>query len=156
MAANVPTMPRKPILPPTYFAVALLAMLLCSFVIPILRGITFPVSLLGLVPVVLGAMLNLFADRAFKTHSTTVKPFERSSHLVTSGPFAVSRHPMYLVMVLILFGIAALLGTLMPFVVVVVFAVLLDLRFIRSEERMLAETFGDSWQLYRRRVRRWL
>ena len=63
---------------------------------------------------------------------------------------------MYLGMVLLLLGLALLLGTLTPFVIVVAFAVLLDLRFIRGEERMLAETFADDWQAYRRRVRRWV
>lgn len=155
MAGPVPKTLRKPILPPIYFGVALLAMLLFNFVAPVLRGIAFPWSLLGLAPIVIGTALNLLADRALKTHGTTVKPFERSGHLVTNGVFAISRHPMYLGMVLILGGLAVLLGTLTPFAVVLVFAVFLDFRFVRAEERILAETFGDDWRLYRRRVRRW-
>jgi len=70
--------------------------------------------------------------------------FERSSHLLTSGVFAISRHPMYLGMVLILGGIAMLLGTLGPFVIVLAFAVWFGLRFVAFEERMLADTFGDG------------
>lgn len=126
------------------------------FLVPILHFISFPGSLLGLVPVLIGSTLNLLADRVFKTHDTTVKPFERPSHLMTGGVFAISRHPMYLGMVLILGGFAVLLGTFTPFIVVLAFAALLDLRFVRVEELMLAETFSDEWQLYRRRVRRWL
>lgn len=152
----MPETRRKQILPPFYFAVALLLTLLVHFVAPTPRVIAPPASLLGLIPIAVGIALNLLADRALKKHGTTVKPFERSSHLVTSGIFAASRHPMYLGMVLILGGLAVLLGTLAPFVVVLVFAVLLELRFIGAEERMLAETFGDSWQGYRKRVRRWL
>jgi protein-S-isoprenylcysteine O-methyltransferase Ste14 len=147
---------RGPVLPPGYFGIALPLMLLLHFAVPVLRIAALPYSLLGLVPIVIGTTLNLLADRAFKTHGTTVKPFERSSHLLTGGVFAVSRHPMYLGMVLILGGFAVLLGTLTPFVAVLAFAVLLDVRFIRVEEQMLAETFGDDWRLYRRRVRRWL
>jgi len=152
----VPTTHRKLILPPVYLCVALLAMLLGHLAAPTLRIIAPPASLLGAIPIAVGIALTLFADRALKKHGTTVKPFERSSHLVTSGIFAVSRHPMYLGMVLILAGLAVLLGTLTPFVVVLVFAVLLDVRFISAEERILAEAFGDTWRLYRRRVRRWL
>jgi len=146
----------RAILPPAYLGIALFLMVLLDLAIPILRIITFPASLLGCVLIAIGATLNLLADRAFKTHGTTVKPFERSDHLVTNGVFAISRHPMYLGMTLILVGFAVLLGTLTPFVVAAAFAVLLDVRFVRVEERMLAETFGDDWHVYRRRVRRWL
>ncbi|HEV2283567.1 MAG TPA: isoprenylcysteine carboxylmethyltransferase family protein [bacterium] len=147
---------RGPVLPPGYFGMALPLMLLLHFAVPVPRIAALRYSLVGFVPVVIGMALNLLADREFKTHETTVKPFERSSHLLTDGVFAESRHPMYLGMVLILGGVAVLLGTLAPFAVVLAFAVLLDLRFIRVGERMLAETFGDGWRLYRRRVRRWL
>jgi len=147
---------RKPILPPAYLAAALLAMLLVHFAAPMWHVIAFPASLLGLVPIAAGVTLNVLADRTFKSHDTTVKPFERSRRLVTDGVFARSRHPMYLGMVLIAGGVAVLLGTILPFVVVLAFAVWLDVRFISAEERMLAETFGTSWQCYRKRVRRWL
>jgi len=43
-----------------------------------------------------------------------------------------------------------------PFIAVLSFALILDRRFIRAEERMLAETFGKAWHRYAGRVRRWL
>ena len=55
---------------------------------------------------------------------------------------------MYLGMVLILVGLALLLGTLSPFAVCVAFALLLCYRFVRVEERMLADKFGAEWQNY--------
>jgi protein-S-isoprenylcysteine O-methyltransferase Ste14 len=148
--------PARRILPPVYLAIAVVAILACHLVLPLARFIAFPVTLIGLLPIAAGVALNLSADAAFKARGTTVKPFERSSSLVTKGVFGLSRNPMYLGMALLLLGLALLLGTLTPFVIVLAFAVLLDLRFIRAEERMLAETFGDDWQAYRRRVRRWL
>jgi hypothetical protein len=101
-------------------------------------------------------VVNFKVDRVFKERGTTVKPFERSTALVTTGVFALSRNKMYLGMVLILLGVAVLLGTAAPFAVFGPFALWLDVRFIRTEERMLAETFGDDWLSYRSRVRRWL
>ena len=35
-------------------------------------------------------------------------------------------------------------------------AIFLDRRFIKVEERMLAEKFGEAWRTYRGRTRRWL
>ena len=76
--------------------------------------------------------------------------------MVTPGVFALSRNPMYLGMVLLLVGVALLVGTLMPLVIATAFAVLLDARFIQAWERVLADAFGVDWRAYRNRVRRWL
>jgi protein-S-isoprenylcysteine O-methyltransferase Ste14 len=63
---------------------------------------------------------------------------------------------MYLGFVLILIGIAVLIRLLTPYVIILVFAILMDRMYIRTEERMLAEEFGTEWQDYRRSTRRWL
>ena len=63
---------------------------------------------------------------------------------------------MYAGMVLILIGIAILMGSLTPYVVIPVFVVLMEIVFIRVEERMLGEKFGGAWSAYREKVRRWI
>ena len=146
----------KRVLPPAVLAVALIVMVALHFAWPVAQLLRFPMTLVGLLPLAAGIALNLSVDRAFKTHRTTIKPFERPSFLVTTGPFRFSRNPIYLGMVLLLLGVALLLGALTPFAVVPLFALWIDRGVIRFEERMLAETFGDAWQSYRRRVRRWI
>jgi protein-S-isoprenylcysteine O-methyltransferase Ste14 len=131
-------------------------MVVAHFVVPVVQLIRFPLSLLGLIGVGLGILLNLLADRSLAAHGTTVKPFERSTFLVTTGVFAISRNPMYLGMMLLGIGVAILLGSAMPFVLVAFLFVLLDRTFVRPEERGLAETFGDGWCSYCGRVRRWV
>jgi protein-S-isoprenylcysteine O-methyltransferase Ste14 len=146
----------KKTLPPTYFFLALVAMPVLHFVWPLRRYWDFPISLAGLLPLMCGIALNVVADRQFKHHKTTVKPFEKSSALVTGFPFSLCRNPMYLGITLMLLGIALLFGTVSPLVPVVAFALLMDLRLIRVEERMLAESFRHEWEQYRAQVRRWL
>ena len=146
----------KKVLPTTYFLLALVALPALHILWPIHRYWEFPFRLAGLVPLVFGILLNLAADRQFKLHRTTVKPFEESSALVTTFPFSISRNPMYLGMTLALLGFALLFGTIASLVPVAAFAILMDGRFIRVEERMLASTFGNEWQRYCARVRRWL
>ena len=144
------------VLPPVYFLVALVAMAGLHFVWPVAQYVSFPGTLIGLVPLGAGVALNIAAERQFKHHQTTVKPFQESTALVTGFPFSLSRNPMYVGITLMLAGVALLLGTVTPWAPVVVFPVLMDLRFIRMEERMLAETFGSEWEQYRARVRRWI
>ena len=57
----------------------------------------------------LGLTPNLLADRAFKKRDPTVKPFEESTALLTTGVFRVSRNPMYLG-----FGLILVEGETMP------------------------------------------
>jgi protein-S-isoprenylcysteine O-methyltransferase Ste14 len=146
----------KKALPPTYLLLALAVMAVLHLAFPVCRYGSFPLAFIGAAPLVLGVLLNVTADREFKRHETTVKPFQRSSALVTAFPFSVSRNPMYLGMALLLLGVALLLGTATALVPVVIFPFVVDRVFIRVEERMLAETFGREWEEYRARVRRWI
>jgi protein-S-isoprenylcysteine O-methyltransferase Ste14 len=63
---------------------------------------------------------------------------------------------MYLGFVLILLGVSIMLRSISPYIVVVVFVVLIELVFIRVEERMLEAKFGDEWKKYRSQVRKWI
>jgi len=144
------------ILPPTYLFLSILGMVVLHFLFSGAKVISFPWNLLGTIPFVLGISTNLIADKAFKKYNTTVKPFEESTTLITSGVFRVSRNPMYLGFVLILIGIAIFMGSLTPYVVIPVFAILMDALFVRAEERMLLATFGESWLEYKKKVRRWI
>jgi protein-S-isoprenylcysteine O-methyltransferase Ste14 len=63
---------------------------------------------------------------------------------------------MYLGMVSSLLGVAVLCGSATPFLVVPAFALFIERRFIRVEEKMLEETFGSEYAAYKARVRRWI
>ena len=92
--------------------------------------------------------MNIAAGRAFKRHGTTVKPSELSTSIVTECVLRLSLNPMYLGMILIPLGIAILVGSLAPFAVCAMFALLMRYRFVRIEERTLVEQFGTEWRRY--------
>jgi protein-S-isoprenylcysteine O-methyltransferase Ste14 len=146
----------RKILPPTYLLVAIILILILHFTLPIGMIIKIPWNLMGVLPLILGLLLNLMADRSFKLNQTMVKPFQVSDKLITDGVYRMSRHPMYLGFVLILVGISILLGSMSPYFVVFAFAIAMEVVFIRMEERMLAERFGEEWDLYRSKVRKWI
>lgn len=143
-------------LPPAVLALSLLLMPALHLLAPGPRLLRFPVSLLGLLPLGAGVVINLAADGLLKRHGTTVKPFQESAALVTSGVYRLSRHPMYLGFVLLVLGVALLLGSLGPFAVPIVLPFVLEVLYVRAEEAMLAARFGEEWAAYRARVRRWL
>lgn len=149
-------MKSKPLEPPVVLFAALALMPLLHFLLPLVRWIRFPWSWLGLLPLSAGIALNLAADTRFTHAHTTVKPQGSPSRLITSGPFRISRHPMYLGMTLLLLGIASFFGTLSPLMVTAAFPLVMEFRFVGMEEKKLAAAFGAEWDAYRRRVRRWI
>lgn len=110
----------------------------------------------GAAVAVAGAALALWGERTFARAGATIKPFERSAVLVTSGPFRFTRNPMYLGLVSMLVGLALALGTPAPWAAAALMAATLQLRFIRNEERALAASLGEPYQRYRQSVRRWI
>jgi len=149
-------MSSKRIYPPMYLLIAILFMVMLAFLFPVLQMIPPVWNLLGLLPIAVGIIINLVADRFFQQAQTTVNPFEPSSVLAVGSVYSISRNPMYLGFVLILAGIAILLRALSPWLVVIVFAVLIQRVFIRLEEGMLAEQFGAAWDSYCKNTRRWI
>jgi len=148
--------PTKRRLPPTYFNLAWVSMGILYLLVPGPKIISFPFTLAGILPLLLGLWMNLWASNHFKKVNTTVKPFETSSQLVKKGFFSISRHPMYLGMASVLLGIAILLGNLLPFLIIPVFVIIINRKFIIPEEQMLLDTFGQEYKDYRNQVRRWI
>lgn len=145
-----------PILPPFYLFGGLALMLALHFLLPGARLIPMPWSLAGAFLMIAGLALTITGAHTFHRAETPVRPFEESTTLVTHGPFGLSRNPMYLGMVVALAGTAVLLGTLTPWVVPSVFAVVIHNFFVVPEERLMEQIFGDDYRAYRSRVRRWL
>lgn len=142
--------------PPAYILASIVLMAALHFIAPAARLIPSPWNLLGVIPLAVGIVINIVADRAFHRAGTTVKPFQESSALITSGVYRLSRNPMYLGLVLVVLGIAVITGSLTPLVIVPILALLLDRHFIAAEERMLEERFGPVWFEYKEGVRRWI
>lgn len=72
--------------------------------------------------------------------------------LITTGPFAIVRHPLYTdVALLVLPWLGFLLDSWLGAVLGVVLYVV-SRRFEPDEEADLAARFGDEWDAYRRRV----
>jgi protein-S-isoprenylcysteine O-methyltransferase Ste14 len=139
-----------------YLLIALVVMVIIHFVIPVFKLVPVPWNLFGLIPLVVGIMINIMADGALHKAGTTVKPFLESSALVTDNVYGLSRHPMYLGFVILLCGVAILLGSLLPWVIIPVFIILMEVVFIHNEERMLEEKFDQAWFDYKKKVRKWI
>jgi protein-S-isoprenylcysteine O-methyltransferase Ste14 len=110
----------------------------------------------GFVLVVLAALLYFLSAREMKRHKTTLMPHKTAGNLVTSGPFAVSRNPIYLANIMLLAGLGLIAGNLWMLLSAVACGFLLHHLAVQREEAHLEHKFGKAWREYKKKVRRWI
>lgn len=139
-----------------YFMILLILSVGLNFVFPIMTIINAPYTYFGVAIIGFGIVMDLWSSSLFLQSKTTVSPYGSPTALVTSGPFRISRNPMYLGMAAILLGIAILLGTLVMFAFPVIFVMIIETQLIPDEERKLETTFGEQYKAYKNSVRQWI
>ncbi len=146
----------KKIMPPTYFIVLLVFSIFFHSFFPLIKFSYFPYNYLGVLLIVFGIFLNIKADSMFTKSRTTVKPHLMPSFFHVSGPFKISRHPMYLGMFLILLGAALIMSSLVTFIFSFLFVILMKILFIPEEEKNMEKAFGKKYLDYKKKVRQWI
>jgi protein-S-isoprenylcysteine O-methyltransferase Ste14 len=76
--------------------------------------------------------------------------------LLTPGPYAVSRNPMFLSELAFWFGWALFYGSLAVLIGFLFWVTLFNFVIVPYEERDLEARFGEAYRAYRARVPRWL
>ena len=112
----------------------------------------------ALVLVGVGACFDVAGLLAFRKAKTTVNPLapNRSTAVVSTGVYRITRNPMYLGMALILLGLALYLASPWALLGPLVFAAFITRFQIQPEERALTARFGAAYTAYCTQVRRWL
>jgi len=126
------------------------------FLVPTTYRGHFGCPVCGAVGMGIGFGLMIWAWALFREAGTPLRPTERATRLVCSGPFRFSRNPMYLGIAIMLLGIAVWVGSFPMLIAPIGFLVIMSAVFVPYEERRLRETFDDEYVSYTRRVRRWL
>lgn len=141
---------------PLTFVIAFLIWAL-NLVLPL--GIQFSgQTLLATFLLILGWLFILPAAISFFKAKTTVDPRvpNKSNKLVITGLYNISRNPMYVGMVLCLFALSMAQGNILSFVISMGFALYLNRFQIQPEERFLKQKFGEQYESYCQKVRRWI
>lgn len=113
-------------------------------------------SIIGAGLILVGLVLMLAAAAQMLMARTTVIPHRDPSALVMGGVFGLSRNPIYLADALVLAGLYLHWDALVALPLVAVFMAIITRRFIRPEEARLHAIFGEVFDEYRARTRRWL
>lgn len=156
---TVATGPSRVPWPPIVYIAALAVAIILAYLVP-LPWITEPISDLlfaaGIILVLVAVAMIALAFQALKRASTTVRPDRPAEHLVTDGPFALTRNPLYLADTIALIGIGLIAGSAWFLILAIIAAFATQKLAIEREERHLDTRFGKKYRDYCRRVRRWI
>ena len=114
---------------------------------------TATLGVIGLIAAILGLVLAIWARVTLGKNWSGDVTIKQDHTLITAGPYAFVRHPIYTALLLMYLGTWLVLGTLGG---IVGFAVLLWGFWIklRREETFMLKTFPDQYPAYAKRVKR--
>jgi len=117
----------------------------------------WPTRPYGLILIVAALVLLGWAMLQFRIADTQLLPNSPENNaLVTTGVFAVTRNPMYLAMTLFALGGALWMGRPLMLLAPALMFLVANNVFIPFEEAKMRRQFGDAFDAYTRRVRRWI
>ncbi|MEN6520249.1 MAG: phosphatase PAP2 family protein [Armatimonadota bacterium] len=97
-----------------------------------------------------GLMLRVWARR----HTNIAK--SNGLALCTSGPYSILRHPVYLGNILLCIGLNISTEVIWLLPLTILFGIAVYGMAARSEERELMSRYGEDYESYTQRVRKWL
>ena len=112
---------------------------------------------LGVVLMVLGFTPAVIAVAQFRRAGTQVRPDSQTNNkLIITGLYRWTRNPMYLAMIIITLGAAFWFGRPLMFLSPLLVFMLTNFLFIPFEEEKMRRQFGEQFDAYAKRVRRWI
>jgi protein-S-isoprenylcysteine O-methyltransferase Ste14 len=132
-----------------------------AFAVPILLAPDRPaagwVRWWGPLLIAAGTALLLRCARDFHVRGRgTLAPWAPPRRLVRTGPYALSRNPMYVAVLAIVIGWAIWFASPAHFLYAGCLAVAFQLRILLYEEPRLRRGFPDEWRAYVKEVPRWV
>ena len=127
-----------------------------AYVLPFVALPHLPI--VAIVMALIGIGAGIAGVWSFYKARTTINPLEPSeaTHFVSEGIYKLSRNPMYVGLACCLVSWAIWLSYLLPWLGVLLFVAYMTRFQIIPEERVLRQKFGDEYQNYCLKVRRWL
>jgi protein-S-isoprenylcysteine O-methyltransferase Ste14 len=142
--------------PPRIAMVFTLIAALFQWILNLGESTRFSFPRAGIILGFIGFFIMMWAWLLFRRQKLAICPTAHTASIIKNGPYRFSRNPMYLGMVLMLFGLALYFGTVPFFLSAIGYFAIINYVFSPYEENKLSEAFGKEYEAYAKRVRRWL
>jgi len=141
--------------PPIVYAVSILLGVGLNFLWPV---DVFPhaVEPLGLLLILLALALFALSIRELRRAATTFRTRQPTTVVVRTGPYRLSRNPIYLAFTLLQVGVGTWVNSAWVLAMLVPTLLLVSYGVIAREERYLTAKFGEAYRVYQADVRRWI
>jgi Putative protein-S-isoprenylcysteine methyltransferase len=140
-------------LPPVWGALFWAAIWLWSVTMPSWAPVPDVLRPVGYAVAAGGIGFALWALQQFRGRDTPVEPKREPRALVTTGPYRLTRNPMYRGLVWVTIGYVLIRGEFTALLLAALYAWVLNRRFIVPEERALEAAFGADFRDWAERVR---
>jgi protein-S-isoprenylcysteine O-methyltransferase Ste14 len=123
---------------------------------PFIHGMAWPRVALCVALLFLAGAVVVSGIRQLRKHNEHPSPYRPTDAIVGSGIYRFTRNPIYLGFLLVVLAVG--IGANSAWFLLSVVALFVGLTFgvVKPEERYLSVKFGDQYDEYRRRVRRWV
>ena len=148
--------PNVKIIPPLVYLAGIVIGFLATLWVPTSVVPNSVARTVGGILIFCGAVLAGSAISKFKDVGTTVRPDRATSTLVITGPYKITRNPMYLGLALVYLGITIAGQSVWALILLPVVLTVIQRRAIEPEEAFLEKRFGANYISYKEKVRRWL
>ncbi len=119
-----------------------------------------PFNLVGFLLIPVGFLLIIWANYTLlhigKIGLRNREPMQRPSNLVLVGPYRFTRNPIYFGCLLVLLGLVIVWSSVVTAILTILVYIIFRNVFIKKEEMILEEEFGEEYQDFKNRVRRWI
>ena len=153
---NIAERPNAIPWPPVLLVAGIAFGALLGMFLPLDVAIPAPLRLAGFILLAAGIAFDVSAIFWMSRARTNILPHKAAGVLLTSGPFRVSRNPIYVGNTITLAAMGLAFANLWYAVAAAVMALLLHRLAILREEAHLAARFGKAWNDYAARTPRWL
>jgi protein-S-isoprenylcysteine O-methyltransferase Ste14 len=148
--------PEVVAVPPFIYLAPLVAGLILDRLIPLPRLPGRLIRPIGAVALGGGVALMGWFLGTMRRADTPVDVREAPRHLVVEGPFQYTRNPAYVAFAATYLGVCLLTRARWPLLLLPAALATVDRGVIEREESYLQDRFGEDYDRYRSKVRRWL
>lgn len=144
--------------PAVYFFVCLISGWGLGFAWPVSLGLktVFAQLAFGGLLCIAAISIGVWTIHHFRRKRTSLEPFSTPTELLTSGPFRLSRNPLYVALTLTLIALGVILDSAWVLASAPILVFALNHFIIPVEEAQLRKIFGGQYTAYSDRVRRWI
>lgn len=119
-------------------------------------GVVEAANTAGIGLVAFGLLLALSCMGIFLWARTTLVPHGTAAKLITGGPYRYTRNPMYVSLVAVYLGVDGIRAGIWPLLLLPLPIIIVSKFVIPFEENRLKQLFGNTFEQYCAKVRRWL